>query len=65
VVAIGFLPKGQAMGAPPNAASAPANDGASAEAIDQAGCRPTAENNPSGDPGTTATTAATPPTTQQ
>jgi len=65
VVAIGFLPKGEEMGAPPNAASAPSNDGSPAAAIDKAGCRPSADNNP-GVAGTTPTTgAATTSTTQQ
>lgn len=64
VLAIGFLPKGEAMGAPPNAASAPENDGASSGAINQKGCRPSAENNP-GVTATTAPAAATTPTTQQ
>jgi hypothetical protein len=64
VVAIGFLPKGEEMGAPPNAASAPSNDGTTSAPINQKGCRPTADNNP----GVTATTtpaAATTPTTQK
>lgn len=46
VVAIGFLPEGKDLEAPPNAASAPSNDGAAAGAIDQKGCKPTAANNP-------------------
>ena len=68
VVAIGFLPKGQEMGAPPNAASAPANDGTEAEAIDKAGCRPSAQNNPGvaeTTPTVPTTAAAATPTTQQ
>lgn len=59
VVAIGFLPRGEAMGAPPNAASAPDNDGAPSSAIDRAGCRPTAQDNP----GVTPTVTA-PPTSE-
>lgn len=62
VVAIGFLPRGQDMGAPPHAASAPVDDGSQPEAIDQAGCRPSADDNPSVVI-TSPTTAATPPTT--
>jgi hypothetical protein len=66
VVAIGFLPKGQEMGAPPNAASAPeSDDGRPTSAISQAGCRPSAENNPGASPSTTISTFATTPTTQQ
>lgn len=64
VVALGFLPKGEAMGAPPNAASAPDNDGAPTEAIDQAGCRPSAENNPGVTDTVPTTTAPAEPTTQ-
>jgi hypothetical protein len=56
VLAIGFLPKGQEMGAPPNAASAPQNDGTPGQAINKAGCVPTSTNNP-GVPDTTVTTA--------
>jgi hypothetical protein len=68
VVAIGFVPKGVEIGAPPNAASAPENDsgtGTTPEAINQKECRPSAENNPgvaeTVPPATTATT--TPSTT--
>jgi hypothetical protein len=68
VVAIGFVPKGVEMGAPPNAASAPENDsgtGVQPEAINQKECRPSATNNPgvapTSPPATTATT--TPSTT--
>ena len=68
VVAIGFLPEGEEMGAPPNAASAPDIDGGDTTqptAISQKGCRPTSTNNPGVPdtvaPATTATT--TPPTT--
>ena len=47
VVAIGFLPKGVEIGAPPNAASAPDNDGADApRRSTRKGCRPSATNNP-------------------
>lgn len=64
VVAIGFVPKGVEMGAPPNAASAPENDGSPAGAIDQKGCRPSAQDNP-GVTETTPTTAAVTPETSQ
>jgi hypothetical protein len=57
VVAIGFVPKGVEIGAPPNAQSAPQNDGSPAAALDQKACRPTGQNNP-GVPETTPTTAA-------
>jgi hypothetical protein len=67
VVAIGFVPKGVEIGAPPNAASAPEDDGSPSGPIDQVACRPSAQNNP-GVAETTPTTAATgtttPPTTQ-
>ena len=64
VVAIGFLPKGEELGAPPNAAEAPENDGSEASAASKKGCRPTAENNP-GVPDTVAPapTATTVPAT--
>jgi hypothetical protein len=65
VVAIGFVPKGVEIGAPPNAASAPENDagpGAEPEAINQKECRPSAEGNP-GVPETVAPATTTPPTT--
>jgi hypothetical protein len=61
VVAIGFVPKGVEMGGPPNAASAPENDGTNAPAINQKECRPSATNNP-GVPDTVPP-ATTPPTT--
>ena len=61
VVAIGFVPKGVEIGAPPNAASAPENDGANAPAINQKECRPSAENNPG--VAETVPPATTPPTT--
>ena len=66
VVAIGFMPKGEEMGAPPNAASAPQADSAQpTQKINQKACTPTAQNNP-GVADTTPTTAtATTPTTQQ
>jgi len=64
VVTIGFLPKGQEMGAPPHAASAPADDGANTGAIDKPGCRPSAENNPGVSATTSTTGASAPPTTQ-
>lgn len=61
VLAVGFLPAGEKLPAPPNAASAPQDDGTGSTAINQKGCAPTAVNNP-GVPdtaaGTTATTAA-------
>ena len=61
VVAIGFVPKGEEIGPPPNAASAPENDSGTAtqpKAINQKECRPTATNNPGiPDTGTPATTA--------
>ena len=65
VVAIGFLPKGVPMRAPPNAASAPDPDsagGAQPEAINQKECRPSAENNP-GVTDTIPPATTTPPTT--
>jgi hypothetical protein len=65
VVAIGFVPKGVEIGAPPNAASAPENDSGTStepEAINQKGCRPSAENNP-GVADTTPPATTTPPTT--
>jgi hypothetical protein len=70
VVAIGFLPRGEELGAPPNAASAPVDDSGGAttpEAIDNAECRPAATNNPGVAETVPATpsTAATPPSTQQ
>jgi hypothetical protein len=65
VVAIGFLPKGTKLGAPPNAASAPSDDGGGSTAIDQAGCRPSSVNNPGVTATTTSTPAATTSTTQQ
>jgi len=46
VVAIGFLPKGEKLDAPPNAASTPVDDGSAAGAINQKGCTPTSSNNP-------------------
>jgi hypothetical protein len=67
VVAIGFVPKGVEIGAPPNAASAPdpdSADGTQPEAINQKECRPSAEGNPgatqTAPPATTATTATSP-----
>ena len=65
VVAIGFLPKGEPMGAPPNAASAPepdSADGTQPAAINQKECRPSAEGNPGGTAPTTPP-ATTPSTT--
>lgn len=65
VVAIGFLAKGEELGAPPNAASAPvADSGETPGAINQKGCRPTAQDNP-GVASTTTPGAATTPTTRQ
>lgn len=64
VVALGFVPKGQEIGPPPNAQSAPENDGSPSAALDQPACRPAADNNP-GVAETVPTTAAAPePTTQ-
>jgi hypothetical protein len=57
VVAIGFLPKGEEMGAPPNAASAPADDGSASGPAAHAGCRPSSVNNPGVADTTPATTA--------
>jgi hypothetical protein len=66
VVALGFVPKGVEIGAPPNAASAPDADSAETpEAINQKGCRPTGQNNPGVAETTPTTAAATTPTTQQ
>ena len=59
VVAIGFVPKGVEIGPPPNAQSAPENDGAAASPLDQKACRPTAQDNP-GVTDTTPTTTAAP-----
>ena len=59
VVAIGFLPQGKKLEAPPNAASAPANDGSDAVAINQKGCTPTSANNPGVADTAPATTATT------
>jgi len=64
VVAIGFVPKGDEIGAPPNAASAPSNDSAAGtqpKAIDQKECRPSATNNP-GIPETVPPVTAAPST---
>lgn len=63
VVAIGFVPKGVEIGAPPNAASAPQDDGSPAGAFDQVACRPSAQNNPGVAPTTPTTGVATTPTT--
>ena len=67
VVAIGFVPQGVEIGAPPNAASAPENDsgtGTTPEAINQKECRPSATNNPGvPDTGTAATPAPSTPAT--
>lgn len=57
VVTLGFVPKGVEIGPPPNAQSAPEDDGSAAPAPDQKACRPTATDNP-GVPDTTPTTAA-------
>ena len=65
VVAIGFVPKGDEIGPPPNAQSAPQNDSGTStqpKAIDQKACRPSATNNP-GIPDTGATPTTAPPTT--
>jgi hypothetical protein len=67
VVAIGFVPKGVEIGAPPNAASAPVSDsgdGTQPEAINQKECRPSAANNPGvPEPAPAGTTATTAPST--
>jgi hypothetical protein len=60
VVAIGFVPKGDEIGPPPNAQSAPENDSGTStqpKAIDQKACRPSATNNP-GIPDTAAPSTA-------
>ena len=57
ILAIGFVEKGDTMPVPPNAASAPSNDGAPSGAINKKSCTPTAANNP-GVADTTPTTAA-------
>jgi hypothetical protein len=65
VVAIGFVPKGDEIGPPPNAASAPSNDSGTAtqpKAIDQKECRPSATNNP-GIPDTVPSATTAPSTT--
>jgi len=64
VLAVGFLPVGEKLEAPPNAASTPQNDGSPSGAINQKSCTPTAQNNP-GVADTTPTTPAATPTTQQ
>jgi len=60
ILAVGFVAKGDTMPVPPNAASAPSNDGAPSGAINKKSCTPTAVDNP----GVTDTTvgAATPTT---
>jgi hypothetical protein len=70
VIALGFLPKGQDLTAPPNAASAPSNDGTQVKPLDKKGCTPTAVNNPglpdvgtTSPPGTAATGSGTTATT--
>ncbi len=56
VVGIGFVTKGEKLGVPLHAASAPQNDGGNNAVIDPKACRPSASNNP-GVQDTTATTA--------
>jgi hypothetical protein len=62
VLAVGFLPEGEKLPTPPNAASAPQNDGSPSGAFNQKSCTPTAQNNP-GVADTTPTTSAATPTT--
>jgi len=57
VVAVGFVPKGVEIGPPPNAQSAPENDGTVVGPLDQVACRPSGRDNP-GVAATTPTTAA-------
>lgn len=61
ILAIGFVEKGDSMPVPPNAASAPSNDGSPSGAINKKSCTPTAVDNP-GVADTTPTTV-TPVTT--
>jgi hypothetical protein len=56
ILAIGFVAKGDSMPTPPNAQSAPSNDGSPTGAFNQKSCAPTAVNNP-GVPDTSATGA--------
>ena len=57
ILAVGFVAKGDSMPVPPNAASAPSNDGSPSGAINKKSCTPTAIDNP-GIPDTTPTTVA-------
>jgi hypothetical protein len=67
VVALGFVPKGQEIGPPPNAASAPQDDSggtSTPKAINQKECRPSATNNPGvPDTGAAPTTVPSTPAT--
>lgn len=58
VIALGFLPKGERLGAPPNAGDVPGGGGAATE---RPGCAPSPEANP-GVPATTPTTTPATPT---
>ena len=64
VLTIAFVAQGQDVGPPPNAQSAPDNDGAAAAPIDRTSCRPSAANNPGLPQTSTPTVPATVPTTQ-
>ncbi len=52
VITIGFVPKSESLGVPPNANATPANDGGNTTALNTAGCR-------AADPGASNTTATT------
>ena len=58
VLGIGFVAKGEKLGVPLHAASAPQNDGGNNAVINPKACRPSATNNP-GVPDTSTTTPAT------
>lgn len=55
ILAIGFVAQGDTMPVPPNASSAPSNDGVPSGAINKKSCTPTAVDNP----GVTDTTPST------
>jgi hypothetical protein len=65
VLALGFLPKGEAIGVPPNAQEAPSNDGTDSGPLDSRGCRAAAPDSastttaPTVAPGTESTTLPT------
>jgi hypothetical protein len=61
VIGIGFVTKGEKLGVPLHAASAPQNDGAPAPVIDPKACRPSASNNPGVADSTTVPGATTAP----